>query len=151
MKLVKCKKCGATIMTSDTLLTDMQAEYDELVKKAHRVNGAKLEIIKQQLKHLNKMMVQICHSSTEAEIRKSNAYNELSALKKYLIHNQLVSYEVLDKIQNDAREITKQKIAEDEKYIANIYGDFRSELANRTMSDPTSKKAIENISKERNK
>ena len=73
----------------------------------------------------------------------------MSALKKYLIHNQLVSYEVLDKIQNDAREMTKQKIAEDEKHIANIYGDFISELANRTMSDPTSKKAIENIAKER--
>ncbi len=149
MKLVKCKKCGATIMTSETLLADMQAEYDELVKKAHRAKGAKIDIIKQQMKHLNKMMVQICHSSTEAEIRKSNAYNELSALKKYLIHNQLISYEVLEKIQNDAREITKQKIAEDEKHIANIYGDFRSELANRTMSDPTSKKAIENVSKER--
>lgn len=149
MKLVKCKKCGATIMTSDTLLTDMQAEYDELVKKAHRAKGAKIDIIKQQLKHLNKMMVQICHSSTEAEIRKSNAYNELSALKKYLIHNQLISYEVLEKIQNDAREMTKQKIADDEKHIANIYGDFISELANRTMSDPTSKKAIENIAKER--
>lgn len=149
MKLIKCKKCGASIMTSETLLSDMQAEFDELVKKAHRAKGAKIDIIKQQMKHLNKMMVQICHSSTEAEIRKSNAYNELSALKKYLIHNQLISYEVLEKIQNDAREMTKQKIAEDEKHIANIYGDFISELANRTKSDPTSKKAIENIAKER--
>lgn len=142
MKLIKCKKCGATIMTSETLLAAMQEEYNSLVKKSHRAKQADKQLIAQQLKHLNKMMVQVCHSSTEGEIRKNNAYNELCALKKHIIENNIISFDVLDRIQTEARELTKKKVAEDEKKIAEQYGEFVNTFCNRTKADPTAKEAI---------
>lgn len=142
MKLIKCKKCGSTIITDETLLAAMQEEYNSLVKKSHRAKGADKNLIAQQLKHLHKMMVAVCHNSTEAEIRKNNAYNELCALKKYIIENNIFSFDVLDRIQTEAREMTKKKIAEDEKKIAEQYGEFENTFCNRTKADPTAKEAI---------
>ena len=143
MKLIKCKKCGATIMTSETLLSSMQEEYNELVKKSHRANGQTRQLILQQMKHLNKMMVQICQSSTEAERRKDDAYNELCLLKKYIIKNNLIDFETLDRFRDEGRALAKKKSAEDEKKIAEQYGEFENTFCNRTKSDPTAKKAIE--------
>lgn len=142
MKLIKCKKCGATVMTSDTILTAMQDEYNALVKRSHHAKGADKNLIAQQLKHLNKMMVQVCHSSTEAESRKDAAYNELCALKKYICANKSIDFETLDRIQAEARALTKKKMAEDEKIIAEQYGDFVNTFCNRTKSDPTASEAL---------
>lgn len=145
MKLIKCKKCGATIMTSDTLLTAMQEEYNALVKRSHRASGADKNLIGQQLKHLNKMMVQVCHGSTEADIRKDEAYNELRALKKHIVANKLIDFETLDRIQSEARELTKKKMAEDEKKTAEQYGDFVNTFCNRTKADPTATEAMKGV------
>ena len=142
MKLVKCKKCGATIMTGETLLSGMQVEYNELVKKALRAKGADKQIFAQQLKHISKTMTAICHSTSESEIRKINAYNELSMLKQYIIDKQILSQDILDKIRSEARELTKKKSAEDEKKIAELYGDFENRFCNRTKQDTTCKEAL---------
>lgn len=142
MKLIKCKKCGATVMTSDTILTAMQDEYNELVKRSHRANGQTRQLILQQMKHLNKMMTAVCHSSTEAERRKDNTYNELCLLKKYIIANNLIDFETLDRFKDEARALTKKKMAEDEKKIAEQYGDFVNTFCNRTKSDPTASEAL---------
>ena len=87
MKLVKCKKCGATIMTADTMLANMQEEYEALAKKAQskKIKGADKVVIAQQMSQLKKMMIAVVHNTSEAEIRKSEAYNELHLLKKYII------------------------------------------------------------------
>ncbi len=143
MKLIKCKKCGATIMTDNTLLAAMQEEYNALVKRSHRVNGQTRPLILQQMKHLHKMMVQICHSSTEAERRKDDTYNELCLLKKHIIANNLIDFETLDRFRDEARVLAKKKMAEDEKKIAEQYGEFVNTFYNRTKADPTAKKAIE--------
>lgn len=145
MKLVKCRKCGATVMTTDTLLSEMQAEFNSLSNKAKRAKGGDKQIIVQQLSQLKKIMTQVCHSSTEAEIRKNNAYNELILLKKYLIDNNILSYEILDKIQKEAREQTKIKVEQDDKRISDIYGDFRNMFYNDTKRDPTADTALNSI------
>ena len=142
MKLIKCKKCGSSIMTDETVLAAMQEEYNALVKKSHKARGADKQLIVQQLKHLHKMMVAVCHSSSEGEIRRNNAHNELCALKKYIVENNIISFDVLDRIQNEARELTLKKIAEDEKKIAEQYGDFENTFCNRTKADPTPKEAL---------
>lgn len=147
MKLIKCKKCGATIMTDDTLLAAMQEEYNALVKRSHRAKGVDKNLIAQQLKHLHKMMVAVCHNSTEAERRKDDTYNELCLLKKYIKANRLIDFETLDRFRDEAREMTKMKIAEDEKKIAEQYGEFVNTFCNRTKSDPTAAEAMKGAKK----
>lgn len=147
MKLIKCKKCGATIMTNETLLAAMQDEYNDLVKRSHRAKGADKMLIGQQLKHLHKMMVQICHSSTEAERRKDDTYNELCLLKKYIKANNLIDFETLDHFRDEARELARKKAAEDEKRIAEVYGEFENTFCNRTKADPTATEAMKGAKK----
>ena len=142
MKLIRCKKCGATIMTVETLLAAMQEEYNALVKKSHRAKGADKQLIAQQLKHLHKMMVAVCHNSSEVEIRKMNAYNEIIILKKYILENKIIDQNKLDRIQTEARALTQKKTSESEKKISEAYGEFVNSFCNRTKSDPTAEKAL---------
>ncbi len=142
MKLVKCKKCGSTVMTSETLLTTMQEEYNSLIKKSQRAKGSDKQIITQQLSHIKKMMVAVCHSNSEMETRKNVAYNEVLLLKKYLVENNIVPQEMLDNIQSKARELARTKSLEDEKKIAELYGEFENHFYNRVKSDPTAKKVL---------
>ena len=109
MKLVKCKKCGSVIMTSETLLSNMQDEYNNLIKKSQKAKPAERQIIVQQLSQLKKMMVAVCHSSSESELRKNAAYNEVILLKKYIIENNIMDQNTLDQIQGEAREAAKRK------------------------------------------
>lgn len=147
MKLIKCKKCGATIMTSDTLLTTMQDEYNALVKRSHHTSGQTRQLILQQMSHLSKMMVQVCHSSNQSVNRKDAVYNEFHILKKYIIENSLIDFETLDRIRKEAVELTKKKIAEDEKKISEQYGDFVNTFCNRTKADPTAAEAMKGVKK----
>ena len=142
MKLVKCKKCGSTVMTSETLLTTMQEEYNSLAKKSQRAKGADKQIIAQQLAHINKMMVAVCHSSSEGEIRKIVAYNELNLLRSYIVENNIMPQEVLDNIREEARKLARKKSLEDDKKIAELYGEFENHFYNRVKADPTAKKVL---------
>lgn len=132
-------------MTGDTLLSSMQEEYNELIKKAQKASGADKQLINQQLSHISKMMTQVCHSSTQSEIQRDTAYIELRLLKHYLIDNGILDYDVLNPIQAEACELSKKKAEESEKVIQSIYGDFENLFYNRTKADPTAKKAIKNV------
>lgn len=147
MKLIKCKKCGSTIMTDETLLAAMQEEYNALVKRSRRANGQTRHLILQQMKHLHKMMVAVCHSSTEAERRKDDTYNELCLLKKHIIANKLIDFETLDRFGDEARAMARKKAAEDEKKIAEQYGEFVNTFCNRTKVDPTATEAMKGAKK----
>ena len=142
MKLIKCKKCGSTIMTDDTLLTNIHEEYTELSRTFKRAKGADKNLILQQMSFLKKMMTSIIHAYSQMEERKQVEYNELYLLKKHLVKNNIMSQSDLDKLQEEARKITKQKIAETEKKLNDLYGELENYFANRTKSDPTAWEAI---------
>lgn len=143
MKLIKCKKCGATVMTADTLLATMQEEYNLLAKRCEVAKGPNKPLILHQMSQLKKMMTAVCHSSSEAEKRKNQTFNELSMLKKHVIGNGYMTYEEYEQtIETPAKEITKKKIAEDEKEIERLYGDFENQFCNQTKRDPTAKEAL---------
>ena len=145
MRLVKCKKCGATVMTGDTLLSNMQDEYNELIKKSHRAKGAEKQIISVQLSHLSKMMRAVIHTSTEVEVKKLSAYSELGLLKSYIRACSLMTDKELDDIQSRARAMSREKIAQDEKELNRIYGEFRNICNNNTKRDPTADEAVRNV------
>jgi hypothetical protein len=142
MNIVKCRKCGATVMSSDTLLSNMQEEYNQLSKRQQKAKGAEKTSLIQQMAHITKIMTQTLHNIAELEIRKYGAYYELYILRRYLIDNHLLDYDVLDKIRDEARAKAKEKIAESEKALDNLYGDFKNICSNNTKSDPTAREAI---------
>ena len=142
MKLIKCKKCGAVVMTAETLLASMQDEYDELVRKSRKAKGGDKHIIAQQLKHIHKMMVAVCHTSSDMALRKDAIYNEYNVLRKYIVDNKLIPFDELDKIRDKARADARQKAEDDAKKLDTIYGDYESMLTNRTKADPTAQQAL---------
>jgi hypothetical protein len=142
VQLVKCRKCGATIMSTDTLLSNMQDEYNELNKRCQKAKPVEKQILIQQMAHINRLMRQALHNSSELELRKSEAYYELKTLREYLINNNIVDYELLDKIRDKARVTAKEKVAESQIAINKLYGEFRNICSNNTKSDPTAREAI---------
>jgi hypothetical protein len=129
-------------MSDDTLLSNMQEEYNELAKRCQRANKQDKPLILQQMAHITKLMRQALHNTAEVEIRKYEAYYELNEIKKYLIANKLVSYDILDDIQARARVTAREKVAESEKAIDKLYGEFINVCSNTTKSDPTARDAI---------
>lgn len=142
MNIVKCRKCGATVMSSDTLLSNMQEEYNQLSKRQQKAKGAEKMSLVQQMSHITKIMTQTLHNIAEVEIRKYEAYYELYLLRHYLVDNHLIGYDVLDKIQDEARAKAKEKVAESEKTLDKLYGEFKNICSNNTKSDPTAREAI---------
>lgn len=143
MKLIKCRKCGATVMTADTLLSTMQEEYGLLATKYEKANNSARLLILQRMSQLKKLMTAVCHSSTEAEIKTKKAYNELRVLKRYVIDHGIMNYEQYEsEIEAVAKEITLQKEIEAEKEIERLYGEFENKFCNKTKKDPTVKEAL---------
>lgn len=142
MKLIKCRKCGATVMTAETMLSTMQDEYNDIVKKSRYAKGADKNICAQQLSHLSRIMAAVAHSSNYTEVRKQDIYNEFLVLRKYVTEHNLIDPQTLRNMRDEARELTKKKAAEDEKALERIYGDYENYFCNRTKADPTAKAAI---------
>lgn len=129
-------------MSNDTLLSNMQDEYDELKKRHQRARGADKQAIVQQMSHITKIMTQVLHNTSELEVRKYKAYYEVRVLKQYLKDNNIVSTDILDDLQVKAEAIAKEKIAETEKALERLYGEFKNICSNNTKSDPTAREAI---------
>ena len=142
MQLVKCRKCGATVMSNDTLLSNMQEEYNELNKKSQKTKGADKQLLVQQMAHITKLMRQALHNNSELELRKYEAYYELRELRLYLVNNNILNYDILDELRTKARATAKEKVAESERALNNLYGEFMNICNNNTKSDPTAREAI---------
>ena len=129
-------------MSSDTLLSNMQEEYNQLRKLHQRARGIEKQVIVQQMSHITKIMRQVLHNTETLELKKTEAFYELRVLKEYLIDNGIVNQDILDDIQANARAKAKERVAETEKALKRLYGEFKNICSNNTKSDPTAREAI---------
>jgi hypothetical protein len=129
-------------MSSDTLLSNMQEEYNELRKLHQKARGVEKQVIVQQMSHITKIMRQVLHNTETLELKKTEAFYELRVLKEYLIDNGIVNQDILDELQANARAKAKEQVAEIEKALDRLYGEFKNICSNNTKSDPTARQAI---------
>lgn len=146
MRLVKCKKCGTSIMMDSYVVENMFVAMQEANEKARKIKDYSLRLTYiQEASQIKKMINQIQHRSTQMEERKTMVTCEMSEIVNYIRKNNLVSDEKLDELRKIAREKAKIKNIEEEKAIKNIYGEFENMMANRTKKDTTANKALSHL------
>ena len=146
MRLIKCKKCGTPIASRDLMmqrLLDGMSEANNNAKNARKYSEKTLYI--QQASQYKQLIKSITHATTQIEDRKTYLSAELKAIVKYLVDNELMTYEEIGVIQNNAREQVKKSIEEDKKKLNKLYQDAYNELFNNSKSDITSKTAMRNV------
>ena len=150
MRLIRCRKCGAALVTEDALIERMNDTIHELNEKArHSKNGKVAKSYLAEAASVTKMMKGILHNTAQMEARKSGSSYELSEIVHYIRENDLISDEKLDELRKTARERAKIRNEENQKEIDRIYGKYRGGYipSNNTKSDKTAEKAIKNVGK----
>ena len=142
MRLVKCKKCGSTVMTDSTLLENMYEAMKECNEKARKAKHELRQSYIQEASQIKKMIGQIQHRTAQMEERNNTITCEYAEVIHYLRFNSLITDEKLDELRAAARGKAEFKNTEDEKEIQKVYGNFESMLTNRTKKDPTAKEAL---------
>ena len=130
MRLIRCRKCGAALVTEDALIERMNDTIHELNEKArHSKNGKIAKSYLAEAASVTKMMKGILHNTAQMEARKSGSSYELSEIVHYIREKGLISDEKLDELRRKSvmRKIKKKSIG----YMANIEGDiFRATIQN---------------------
>ena len=146
MKLIKCKKCGTPIASRDLMiqrLLDGMDEANNNAKKARNYSERTLYI--QQASQYKQLIKSITHATTQIEERKTYLAAELKAIVKYIVDNEIMTYEEIGVIQNNARDAVNKGIEEDKKKLNKLYQDAYNELTNNSKLDTTSKMAMRNV------
>lgn len=141
MRLIKCRKCGATIATDETFIQRMMDDINTLMEKARKDHKNSNSYI-QQAKAIRKIMQQYLHVTANMDQHKRRLTNELSVLIFYIRENNLISDEKLAELSEEGRKRAAEKEKAEEEKVRELYGGFENISINRTKRDPTEKQAI---------
>ena len=144
MRLIKCRKCGATIATDETFIQRMLDDINILSEKA-RQNRKNSNSYLQQAAAIRKIMQQYLHRTAQMDAEMLETRAELGALINYVRENGLISDVELEKVTTQARMKARERVKQEEKRVAELYRGFENISINRTKSDPTAKQGERGI------
>lgn len=140
MRLIKCRKCGATIATDETFIQRMLDDINILSEKSRKDKRNSSSYL-QQASAIKKIMTQYLHRTAQMDEHRMRLLYEHKVLVHYVLDNGLVSQEKLNDLDEIARKqySDKQKLIQQE--VDQLYGGFENMSINRTKCDPTEKQA----------
>lgn len=141
MRLIKCRKCGATIATDETFVQRMLADINDLSEKARKDKKNSSSYL-QQASAIRKIMQQYLHTTANMDERRRELQCKLSILWNYVHDNDLIEEKLLYELMVKGEEIAKQRIAEEEERVNELYRGFENLSINRTKRDPTEKQGL---------
>ena len=136
MRLIKCRKCGATISTDETFVQRMLDAINELSEKARRDRRNANSYLAQAVA-IRKIMQQYLHTTANMDSDYRRVLNEQSVLIHYLRENKLITDEKLNELNTIGRKRYEEKEKAAAERVAQLYGDFNNISINRTKRDPT--------------
>ena len=144
MRLIKCRKCGATIATDETFIQRMLDDINILSEKARKDRKNSSSYL-QQAAAVRKIMQQYLHATANMDERRRELQSKLSVLWNYVHDNNLIEMEKLNQLMDEGEAIARQRIKEEEERVNELYRGFENISINRTKADPTAKKGERNI------
>ena len=141
MRLIKCRKCGATIATDETFIQRMLDDINILADKARR-DKRNSNSYNQQAAAIRKIMQQYLHRTAQMDAEMLETRAELGALITYVRENGLINDQELADITTPARLKARERIKQEEERVNELYRGFDNISINRTKADPTERKAI---------
>ena len=140
MRLIKCRRCGATIATDETFIQRMLDDINILNAKARKDRKNSNSYL-QQASAIRKIMQQYLHMTAQKDEESRRLRLEHKALVHYVLNNGLISQDKLQELNDVARKEFAEKQQSDQEIIQRLYGDFENISINRTKADPTERKA----------
>lgn len=144
MRLIKCRKCGATISTDETFVQRMLDDINILSEKARR-DRRNANSYLQQASAIRKIMQQYLHTSANMDEQKRELRCKLSILWNYVHDNNLIDEQNLFELMNEAERIAQERIKAEEKRVNELYRSFENISINRTKADPTERKGMRGV------
>lgn len=144
MRLIKCRKCGATIATDETFIQRMLDDINILSSKARKDRKNSNSYL-QQAAAIRKIMQQYLHRTAQIDEESRRLRIEHKSLVHYVLNSGLVSQAKLQELDDIARKEFEEKQRGDQEVINRLYGDFENITINRTKADPTAKVGERNI------
>ena len=140
MKLIKCRKCGATIATDETFVQRMLDDINALSEKA-RKDKRNANSYLQQASAIKKIMTQYLHRTAQMDDFAMRNLHEYKTLVHYVLDNGIISQEMLNELNEIARKQFEEKRKFNQQEVDRLYSGFENISINRTKADPTEKKA----------
>ena len=144
MRLIKCRKCGATIATDETFIQRMLDDINILSEKA-RKDKKNASSYLQQASAIRKVMQQYLHRTANMDEIRRELQAKISILWQYLQENNLLDEEKFIELMDKAEETARQRIKEEEAVVNELYRGFENISINRTKADPTAKQGERNV------
>lgn len=144
MRLIKCRKCGATIATDETFIQRMLDDINILSSKARKDRKNSTSYL-QQAAAIRKIMQQYLHRTAQIDEESRRLRLEYKTFVHYVLDNGLVSQGKLQELNDIARKEFEERQKADQEVIERLYGDFKNISINRTKADPTAWQGERNI------
>ena len=133
MKLIKCKKCGTPVASKDLMVQRLLDGMEEANKNAIKSKKrSEKTAYMQQAGQYKQLIKSITHTTTQLDERHRYLNAELKELVRYLVENEIMTYDEIGLIQDKAREKAKKGMEEDKKRLNKLYQDGYNELFNNT-------------------
>lgn len=144
MRLIKCRKCGATIATDETFIQRMLDDINILSEKARKDKRNSSSYL-QQAAAIKKIMTQYLHRTAQMDDHRMRLLYEHKVLVHYVLDNGLVSQEKLNELDEIARKQFSEKNERVKQEVEQLYRGFENITINRTKQDPTEKHGIRGV------
>ena len=144
MRLIKCRKCGATISTDETFIQRMLDDINILTAKARKDKKNAASYL-QQAAAIRKIMQQYLHTTANMDERRRKLQCKLSILWNYVHDNNLIEEAKLSELMENAEDIARKRIKQAEERVNELYRSFENVSINRTKADPTERKGMRGV------
>jgi hypothetical protein len=141
MRLIKCRKCGATIATDETFIQRMLDDINILSDKARKDRKNDKSYL-QQAAAIRKIMQQYLHLTAQMDENRRRLLHEHKVLVRHVLDNGLVSQEKLNELNELARKAYEEAQRDNQRAINRLYGGFENISINRTKADPTERAGL---------
>lgn len=141
MKMVRCQKCGATVISDETFLQNVLDAVDACNRNAHKAKGAEKQVWCQQAAGYMSMFKSFMHNLSRKQEANDKHTQILGELRAYILTNNIMTREQLDVIYKRGEARAAAIARQADKEMQAVYGEFET-ACNRTLPNPTEREAL---------
>lgn len=142
MNLIRCHKCGAMVISDESLLQNIIDAMEEATRLARNGKPYQRNARLQEAAEYRSIYKGLMHHITERDRAERVTPHELSELIHHVLFNNLMTRAEVDAVCVRGKAIAAAARVREDKEIQRVYGNFET-ICNRTKPNPTERAALE--------
>ena len=148
MKMLYCRKCGAAMISDETLAQNILDKVHDAARRASHGPGRYRAAALQEAAEYRSMYKALMHNITQKEYADTVTPLILKAMTDEVKRRGLMTEAEIDTIYEAGKALARTRKAQAEKEEQLIYGQFEAKCINRFKPDPTADTAVANVDRE---